>query len=132
LPPPSPLPTPTPTPWPFATITGIGHFEGRPFTIEVWIDHEGGAHGSFDGSVASPAGPLQVTGAATCAWIDGNIGVFGGRADWTDFVVMVTDRPNGMIIGTGRPGCDVTGFGDPTSAPTDDGDIRVSPEPVPS
>ncbi len=125
----APSTPPTPTPWPFATISGIGHLEGRPFTIDVWIDHEGGAHGVFDGSVADPSGPNHVTGAVTCARIDGNTGVFGGRADWTDFVVMVSDRPNGMIIGTGRPDCDTTGFGDPASSPTTDGDIHVIPEP---
>jgi hypothetical protein len=125
----APSPSATPTPSPFGTISGIGHLDGRPFTIDVWIDHEGGAHGLFDGSVVGASGPLHVTGPVTCAWIEGNIGVLGGRADWTDFVVMVSDRPNGMIIGTGRPGCDITGFGDPASSPTTDGDIHVIPEP---
>jgi hypothetical protein len=40
---------------------------------------------------------------------------------------MVSDRPDGMIIGTGRPDCDTTGFGDPAGLPITDGDIVVMP-----
>ena len=80
----------------------------------------------------SPSGgALVIEGPVTCAWIDRNIGVFGGRDDATasDFTVMVSDRPDGMIIGTGRFACDTTGFGDPASLPISDGDILIAPEP---
>ena len=42
---------------------------------------------------------------------------------------MVSDRPDGMTIGTGSPDCDTTGFGDAASLPITDGDILVIPEP---
>jgi hypothetical protein len=115
-----------------ATITGSGLSKGLPFNFQVWIDHSDVAHGTFSGSVPSSAGgALVIEGAVTCAWIDGNIGVFGGRSEatGTDFTVMVSDRPDGMIIGTGRFGCDTTGFGDPAGLPITDGDILVIPEP---
>ena len=120
-----------PTPWPFAVTSGSGVSYGFPFAFEVWIDHEGIAYGTFSGSVPGTSGPLVLEGSVTCAWIEGKIGVFAGRstATGTDFTIMVSDGPDGMIIGTGRPGCDTTGFGDPTSLPITGGYIHVIPEP---
>jgi hypothetical protein len=114
-----------------ATMTGSGLSGGLPFSFQVYIDHSGVAHGTFSGSVASPTGELALDGVVSCGWVEGNLGVFGGRSDATaiDFVVMVSDRPDGMIIGTRRPACDVTGFGDPAGLPITDGDITVIPEP---
>jgi len=117
-----------------AVMTGSGLSKGLPFTFQVWIDHSDVAHGTFSGTVPSPTGTLVIEGPVTCAWIEGNIGVFGGRTEpaETDFTVMVSDRPDGMIIGTGRFGCDTNGFGDPASLPITAGDILVSPEPQPA
>ena len=114
-----------------AVMDGTGTAYGYPFTFQVWIDHEGVAHGTFSGAVAGASGPVLIDGPATCAWIQGNVGAFGGRSTVSDtgFTVMVSDGPDGMIIGTGRPGCDTSGFGDPASLPITEGQIHVIPEP---
>jgi hypothetical protein len=127
----SPGPAPLPTPWPMAVMSGTGTADGYPFTFQVWIDHEDVAHGSFSGKVRGESGPVLLEGPVSCAWIRGTTGVFGGRSTMTDtdFTIMVSDGPDGMIIGTDRPGCDTTGFGDPASLPISDGQIHVIPEP---
>jgi hypothetical protein len=63
---------------------------------------------------------VQFRGDVECGWVSGNLGVFGGLMDGADpafpdsyFTVMVSDGPDGIIIGNGRPQCGVDGFGDP-------------------
>jgi hypothetical protein len=61
-----------------------------------------------------------------CGSFHGNIAVVGGTSDiGVDFVLMVTDDPDGIIVGTFRPNCDTTGFGDPASLPLSSGFIKV-------
>jgi hypothetical protein len=69
---------------------------------------------------------LSLTGKIACGSVAGNRAILGGRSDTgVDFVLMVSDGPDGIIFGTGRPNCDTTGFGDPASLPLSTGNIRV-------
>jgi hypothetical protein len=114
-----------------AVISGDGtSSDGLPFLFAVSIDHSGVPHGRFSGSVPG-APPSAIEGNATCASITGNIGVIGGLIDGSTvgFVVVVSDQPDGMIIGIGRDNCDTTGIGDPSTAPILEGRTHVIPEP---
>ena len=75
---------------------------------------------------------VLIRGDVDCGWVAGTIGVLGGLIDGADpdspdsyFTVMVSDGPDGLIIGTGRPDCGTTGFGVPGSLPISSGEIVV-------
>ena len=82
--------------------------------------------GKINGRARVEVPGLGFTGRIECGSIHGNIAVVGGTSDsGLDFVLMLSDNPDGIIVGTGRPNCDTTGFGDPASLPLASGFIKV-------
>ena len=87
--------------------------------------------GRFDSTLMSNVGVL-FQGDVDCGWVSGNIGVFGGLMDGADpaspnghFTIMVSDGPDGIIIGNGRPQCGTGGYGDPRTLTISSGEIVV-------
>ena len=112
-------------------ITGNGRRESVAFEFHVVLTPSGKVVGRFDSNLMSNIGVL-IRGDVDCGWVTGNIGVLGGLMDGADpdsidsyFTVMVSDGPDGIIIGTGRPDCGTTGFGAPGSLPISSGEIVV-------
>jgi hypothetical protein len=112
-------------------ITGSGQRDGVAFEFHVVLNPSGTAIGRFDSSLMSNIGVL-FQGDVDCGWVSGNIGVLGGLMDGADpaspdsyFTVMVSDGPDGIIIGNGRPQWGIDGFGDPRGLPISSGEIVV-------
>jgi len=112
-------------------ITGKGMRGSVAFAFRVALPQSGKVVGRFDSTLMSSSG-VQIRGAVDCGWVKGKIGVLGGLMDGANpaspnsyFMVMVSDGPDGIIIGTGRPRCGIDGFGDPRSLPISSGEIVV-------
>ena len=104
------------------TIIGSGKRGAVEFRFHVVVTPAGNAEGEY--YEVNP-GVATFRGRVDCGWVSGNIGVFGGVIDGTDdtFTIMVSDDPDGIIIGTGRPNCDTSGFG--VLIPITEGEITV-------
>jgi hypothetical protein len=112
-------------------ITGNGLRGSVAFGFHVILPQFGKAVGRFDSSLKGNVGVL-IRGDVDCGWVKGSIGVLGGLMDGADpaspnsyFTVMVSDGPDGIIIGTGRPRCGIDGFGDPRTLAISSGEIVV-------
>ncbi len=112
-------------------IMGSGVRNNTTFDFRVVISPSGSTSGRFESTLMSNTG-FPVAGDVDCGWVKGNVGVFGGQIEGADpasldshFTIMVSDGPDGMIIGNGQPDCGTDGFGVPDSLPISSGDIVV-------
>jgi hypothetical protein len=128
----------------FTLVVALGVVAGSSAAGRVGVNGDGTrGTATFSFSVVLKAGAVSgpfsfdnglgtsYSGNATCGSVSGNIAIFGGTATdnsgrTTDAVFEVSDNPDGLIFGTGRPACDTTGFGDPTSLPITSGSIRIT------
>ncbi|MGH2757720.1 MAG: hypothetical protein ACRDI3_08030 [Actinomycetota bacterium] len=104
------------------TRVRAGGYRGTlAFEIQAVLDPLGGMNGRVD--LASPF--FEAKFKIDCGWTDGSIAVLGGHdANAVAWVVMVSDNPDGLIVGNGRD-CDTTGFGNPSSLAITSGDISI-------
>ncbi len=117
--------------WRHSGMLGRGWRGSIFFRFNAVVISNGQAAGWFNSNLIDRTGVL-VAGQISCGWVSGNVGVLGGLMAGADpgspesfFTVMVSDGPDGIIIGTGRPHCDTTGFGVPGSLPITAGQITV-------
>ena len=112
-------------------IAGNGTRASVEFAFRVVLTPSGNATGRFDSTLMSNIG-LPFQGTVDCGRVSGNIGVLGGLIDGGNpdsinsrFTVMVSDGPDGIIVGNGQPNCGTEGYGAPQGLPISSGDIAV-------
>lgn len=100
---------------------------GQRPNVDFAFDAVLGASGAVDGRASVDVGGLSFAGDIDCGSVSGDLAILGGTSDSgaVEFVLMVSDDPDGIIVGTGRPNCDTTGFGNPASLPLSNGNIFV-------
>lgn len=104
------------------SIKGKGARGNVTFSFDVTIEPSGRAVGTF---FANAPGIVGTKGNVHCGSVNGHIGVFGGVIDGTGnpFTIMVSDEPDGIIIGIGQPDCNTSGF--LTPVPITEGEITI-------
>jgi hypothetical protein len=104
------------------SVRGKGARGSVTFSFDVTIGSSGRAVGTF---YANAPGIVGTKGNVHCGSVNGHIGVFGGVIDGTGnpFTIMVSDEPDGIIIGIGQPDCNTSGF--LTPVPITEGEITI-------
>jgi hypothetical protein len=106
-------------------LLGSGERGVVTFKFTVVFTPSGKLNGTFFADNPDYPNIYPITGNIDCGWVAGDTAVFGGtdKTSGEGFTVLISDDPDGLTFGDGRPNCLTSGFGG--AIPITEGRIRI-------